>query len=105
MSWTIRPTDVLNTRAKYRAVAECTHREDGKRCTWTHTQIPYETDAYVRRQARQHVSVSGGHEVVVVVRDVTRYYLPAALRELLAESDAPADGVTRPGVTEESREN
>ena len=105
MTWTVRPTDVLNTRAKYRAVAECTHREDGKRCTWTHTQIPYETDAYVRRQARQHVSGSGGHEVVVVGRDVTRYYLPKALLEQLTPADDPADGVTRPGVLKESRED
>lgn len=104
MTWTARPSDVRHTRARYRAVAECTHREDGKRCAWTHEQTAYETDAYTRRQARQHV-VTSGHGVYVVVRDVTHYYLPAALREQLADPDAPADGVTRPGVTEESRED
>lgn len=104
MTWTARPSDVRHVRAKYRAVAECTYRDGDRHCAWTHEQTAYETDAYTRRQARQHVTASG-HEVVVVVRDVTRYYVPAALREQLADSDTPADGVTRLGVTEESRED
>lgn len=104
MTWTVRPSDVRVTRAKYRAVAECTHRDDAGACVWTHTQAVYETDVYTRRQAKQHV-VTSGHNVVVVVRDVTRYYLPAALREQLADPDTPADGVTRPGATEEFKED
>lgn len=94
--------DLHHLRTKYKAVAECDFGEgDGVtsyRCPWMFIPHPWDTDADCRKAAKDHVMTYPGHEVVVTVRDLTRYYLPDALvAELTAvpdpgeRDDAPAD--------------
>lgn len=108
----VRVSDVHRFRARYRAVAECDYVAERSvvnvthgRCQWTFIPHPWEPDADVRKAAQQHVREFVGHEVVVTVRDVTRYYLP---NDLVAELRASTDvgDVADPGTNpEELRED
>lgn len=88
-----RLSDVDMIRATYRAQALCTGVDDAG-CPW---QPFASNDRETRQQAREHVLRTPGHEVVVTVADVARYYLPKALVAALTpestaggRDDAPA---------------
>jgi hypothetical protein len=96
-----RPSDVYHTRAKFKAVAECEH----ERCAWKRVPAAWQKDADTRREAKQHVLRNPGHEVVVYVRDVARYYLTDALVAELTADKPPASVDDRPVVSSEPQED
>lgn len=103
----VRPSDVYFTRAKYKAVAECEYPSPAayQRCHWSVTPTAWDKDADVRRDAREHVRLNPGHSVVVVVRDVTRYYLQASLVAALTADTPSGDGDDALATETESRED
>lgn len=102
MTKRVKSSDVQHLRLTYRAQARCDGHE-GAGCRWQ----PFAAgdDREVRRQAREHVQFYPGHDVVVTVADVTRYYLPKDLvAELTVETPA-ANGDDQPDTLPESKED
>lgn len=97
-----RLSDVAHVRVTYRATALC-GGVDGNGCPWR----PFAPgdDRETRRQAREHVASTPGHEVVVTVPDVARYYLPDALVASLTPAESPAGGDDQPAAQPEPQED
>lgn len=74
----IRITDVWDTRAKFKAVAEC-QGVGSEPCMWT----PWwpQDDRDVRNQAKKHIQDRPFHRVIVTVKDITEYYVPKRVLE------------------------
>lgn len=107
-----RLSDVHQLRATFKAVATCEWEDKSnfdlvtrERCHWKFTPLAWEKDADCRRAAKTHVAENPGHDVVVEVRDVTRYYLPDTLVAELTAETKPAGRNVRATAQLESKED